>query len=195
MEDVEQNIQTLLGGKVGKTAEEAPAGKTEQVLEELAIPDATIAGGVEMAVAVALINEEDEEGDDCIEEGVEDEFVDGGDVEQVDDDEFQHHLHEGDVGVEVHALVGDDGGVVRNAQQVDDELQEGELVDPLGCAHALLGNVELGVDEPETYGLTQYDNKDGEQEIGVHGHAEHHVGLGVVLFAEEVVEETLGGGE
>lgn len=148
----------------------------------------------EVAHAVELIDDADEDADGGHERSVPHEAV--VDVGQaVGRGALQHDLHDADGSEGVHLFVGDDEGVVGDADDIDDAGEDGELEHPAGGFHALRGDVDFVVENPQTGTLQQDEHEGGEDEDDVEGGAEHAVHAAVLAPHLEGDEALHGSGD
>lgn len=148
----------------------------------------------ELRHTVPLIDDADEDADGGHEYGIPHEAV--ADVGQtVGRGALQHHLQDADGGEGVHLFMGDDEGVVGDADDIDNAGEDGELEHPAGGLHALRGDVDLVVENPQTGALQQGEHEGREDEDDVEGGAEHTVHSAILAAHLEGDEALHGGGD
>ena len=119
----------------------------------------------EAADAVDAVDEHDDDADGEVQHGVEFEFVEVADDEEVDDEELEGDVEDLDIGVDIHLLVGDDAGVVGGLGDAEHGAEDAALVDPVGGGHAPLGDDELVAEEPQADGLGEDEDDGGDADV------------------------------
>ena len=120
---------------------------------------------LEVTQAVDAVNHHDGDRDSQGEHGIELEFVEMAQHEQVDDGELEQGVEDLDIGIHAHSLVRDDDGVVGHLGDAYHSAQDAQLVHPVGCSHALGRNHELVAQEPQTHRLGQHQHREGDAHV------------------------------
>lgn len=119
----------------------------------------------EAADAVDAVDEHDGYTYGEREDGVEFEFVEVADYQQVDDKQFQRDVEDFDIGVDIHLLVGDDAGVVRGLGDAEHGAQDGALVHPMRGLHASFGDYEFVAEEPQANCLGKHEHHQRDADV------------------------------
>lgn len=118
-----------------------------------------------MVDAVDTIHHHDEEADSKDEESVKDEFVEVADSEQIDDKELKCNAEDLHISIDVHFLMGDDGGIIGHLGDAEHGAEDAALVYPVGCCHAPLRDNELVSQEPQADGLGEDEDHHGDANV------------------------------
>ena len=125
-----------------------------------------------MSLAVAPVHQAYGNGYGAHQYCVEDEPVDRRRHYQERYGELAGGLKDTDVGKGRHALVGDDGGVVRHAYEVDDKRNNRELQHPVGSRKPVSRYRHLRVKEPYACRFNQYDDNQRQYQLYRYGGGE-----------------------
>lgn len=162
---VNQEIGSLLAGCDAAIAVEVPTGKGDEGFEDGGVPEEVEVGLGEVADAVDTVHHHDEKADGENEDGVEDEFVEVADCEQIDDEELEGDVEDLNIGIDVHFLVGDDGGIIGHLGDAEHGAEDAALIDPMGSCHAPLRDNELVRQEPQADGLGEDEDHHGDTNV------------------------------
>lgn len=102
----------------------------------------------EVADAVDAVYHNDNNAYGKDEDGVEDEFVKVTNSEKINDEKFEGDVKDLDICINVHFLVGNDGGVIGDLGDAEHGAQDAHLIDPMGGIHASSGDYKLVGQEP-----------------------------------------------
>ena len=102
----------------------------------------------EVADAVNAIYHDDNNAYSKHKKGVEDEFVKVTNSEKINDEKFEGNVKDLDICIDVHFLVGNDGGVVGNLGDAEHGAQDTHLINPMSCIHASGWDYKLVGQEP-----------------------------------------------
>ena len=78
----------------------------------------------------------------------------------------------------------DDGGIVRDGQQIDHQHAHGALQHPAGGVHPLRGNVHAVVEPPHAGRLHEHDQQRGEAQLDEHARREDAAQTGGIALAQ-----------
>ena len=80
-------------------------------------------------------------------------------------EQSQHHLCHTHIGKGAHALVGNDGRVVRHAEQTQHEGEDGILIQPVGSKHTRRRYGHLGIKEPQSHRFGYDQHNKGQDDM------------------------------
>lgn len=190
---VDDEHQSLVISYVEEISRVGGSGKTGYLACQGAVHLPAVARLGEMAATVEDVEQEDDGLDAHHEQSVEHQLV-GGDLRQsVCSQARQGNLHDGDGCPHAHSLVGDDEGVVGDAEDVQHARHDGVLHDPSCCRHAARWHVD-GIREHEVAShLHEQEHEGGHAQDEVERGGEHltHIAAG---FAHLEGDEALYGG-
>lgn len=193
-EHIEEDDSPLVLERDGDIGDEVPSRVAQHLLH-----DSLLEEEVEMAFlivpnAIETIVESDGEVLQREEEGIEDESVDGREEEGEYDGEFEEGIGDADVGIDIHLLVADDGGVVGDLSDGHETGEGGEVETPYGGGDAVGRDGEFVVDKPEADGLAEQHDEKSQQDVGGEEGGEHRLEALEVAFPEFVGQEPRGPG-
>lgn len=164
-EDINKKISSLLTNRYTTISIEVPAGEGDQGFEDSRVPDPKKVRFGEVADAVNAIYHDDNNAYSKDKEGVEDKFVKVANSEKINDEEFEGDVKDLDVGIDVHFLVGYDGGIIGDLGDAEHGAQDAHLIDPMGGRHASGGDDKLVGHEPQTYRLGKDKHNQGNDNV------------------------------
>lgn len=171
----------------------APAGEGEEGFEVGFVPDEVEVCLFKVAEAVDAVYHHDGNPHSQCECSIELEFVEVANGEQVHNEQFEGDVEYLHIGIHVHFLVGDDGGVVWHLRDAEHCSENAELIHPMGGFHSVGRNVELVAQKPESNGFGKYEYHYGDDDMHDEGGGESFGEALFVAFTELKGKESAGG--
>ena len=163
-EKVGHDVDTLGIAEVGSRPEEIPPGEPGHFPEGRPVEDQPRPAFLE-ASAIQGVDSAHDEGDRQHQDRISLQLVEGGNVQEQGDAQFQDCLDYADIGEGVHMLVGHDNGVERDAHQVHDQRQHRTLHDPVCGSQAVRRDVVPGIQEPESHRFDEEEDDPREDQF------------------------------
>ena len=132
----------------------------------------------------------DDDGHQEGQDAVPDELVSSVKHQQEDDGQFQEHFQDTRPGEKIHPLMGDDAGIIRDADEGEDQGKDRELVNPSGGHHPVRRNGQFVADKPKPDRLGQDDDQDDESDVDGEGRLEDASGNPGIVLSQSKGEET-----